>query len=252
VSYGYESEYDDEDWEGSLENEAYSIAGMTAMASGDYKRDLDADRAIFTAAQTVAINKARNDILRSHRGTTFTYQTVLQPQLDLSHTVHVDCDWVECQGKVRRVTHRLDMDSGDATSEISVALFRHNGAGLVSDTPVAATEKAADPTESAFSRYLQLGMYIGGRDDCPEYDEDWTGYIVNMPPYESASTDPVDRAQVWARSPDNPGLKDRIYPEGFHMRYPTISEDYVDPTDATAAATFDVAVPEDLLVLTSG
>ena len=251
-SYGYESQYDDEDWERSLEDEGYSTSGMTLMSPGDYKLDLDTDRATFTTAQTVAINKARNDILRSHRGTTFTFQTVYRPEIDLSRTLHVDCAWVECQGKVSRVTHHWDIDTGDATSEISLALFRHNGAGVITDTPVAATDKADDPTETAFDRSVQLPMYIGGRVDVADYDEDWTGYVVNMPIYESASTDPVDRAEAWARNPANPAMAGKTYPEGMHVKYPDIAADYVDPVNAAAAAIFDVAVPEDLLLLTSG
>jgi hypothetical protein len=143
-SYSINDEATDEEWESSLEYDDYATGAVLMSNTVDKRLDLDELRDEFEDAQEVAIAKARNDILRAHRGTTVTFSAPFLPALNLSHTVAIDTTYLDCQGKVRRITDTWNLDTGECLSTVDVALFRHNGAGLVTDTPVAAVEKAAD------------------------------------------------------------------------------------------------------------
>jgi hypothetical protein len=219
----------------------------------DKRSDLDELRDEYEDAVEIAVLKAKNDILRAHRGTTVTFSAPFLAALDLSHTVALDTPWLDCKGKVRRITDSWNLDTGDCISTVDVALYRHNGAGLTSDTTIAAPEKAADPTEAAPSTRLNLGLYIGGQDDRPKWStvEDESGYFVNLPFNEADGSAVITGG--WSRNPLNPQVRPRIYEnEGMSIKYPDIAATYADPHTATSTAAFEVAIPEDSLTLISG
>jgi hypothetical protein len=182
--------------------------------------------------------------------------------------VSLDTVYLDCQGKVRRITDSWNIDTGECLSTVDVALFRHNGSGLTSDTTIAAPAKAPDPTETLPETRLDLKVYIGGQDDRPEWEDvkDESGYFVNLTPVgadkfggtsrPSTSTTNLSSqyylSNTWQRDPSNPEVAKRIYEEGFAVKYPDIDADYADPTDAATTAAFEVAIPQDTLVLTSG
>jgi hypothetical protein len=251
-SYAIEDEADDETWESSLEYDDY-VSGATLMSNGiDKRSDLDTLRTAFETAQECALAKARGDILRAHRGTTVTVSAPFVASLDLSHTAEIDTTYLQCQGKVARIQHRFDLDSGDALTTFDLALYRHNGSGLTVDDALDAVDKADDPDETAPTRRIDFGLFIGGQDNLPKWStvKDESGYFVNVPfdaTYGSATI-----IGSWQRNPLNPDVATRIYEEGFALKYPDIDSSYADPTNAAAVATYEVAIPEDSLVIVSG
>ncbi len=251
-SYSLEDDATDEEWESSLEYDDY-VSGATLMSNGvDKRSDLDELRDEYEDAVEIAVLKAKNDILRAHRGTVVTFSAPFLAALNLSHTVAIDTGFLDCKGKVRRITDTWNIDTGESLSTVDVALYRHNGAGLVSDTTIAAPEKAADPTEAAPSTRLNLKLYIGGQDDRPKWStvETESGYFVNLPfnPNDGSAT----LTGGWSRNPLNPQVAPRVYEEGFSVQYPDIAATYADPNTAASTAAFEVAIPEDSLVLISG
>ena len=251
-SYSIEDDATDEEWESSLEYDDY-VSGAALMSNGvDKRSDLDELRDEYEDAVEIAILKAKNDILRAHRGTVVTFSAPFLAALNLSHTVAIDTGFLDCKGKVRRITDAWNLDSGDCISTVDVALFRHNGAGLTSDTTIAAPEKAADPSETMPETRLNLELYIGGQDDRPLWStvEDKSGYFVNLPFNETDGSAIITGG--WNRNPANPQVAPRIYDEGFAMKYPDIAATYADPNTAASTAAFEVAVPEDSLTIISG
>ncbi len=250
--YGFEDPTDDETWETDLEYTDFAT-GATLMGNGvDKKIELDDARDEFEAAQTVAIAKARGDILRGHRGTTVTFQTPFAPSVGLEATVEIDTTYLQCTGRVRRIVDTWNIDSGECLSTISLALYRHNGSGLTSDTEIAPVEEAADPDETKPETRITMGLYIGGQDDRPKWStvEAESGYFVNLP-FDPAYGSATLRGG-WSRNPENPQVAPRIYEEGMRIKYPDIDESYADPQNAAATATIEVAIPEDPLVIVSG
>jgi hypothetical protein len=249
-SYAIEDPADDEEWESNEEFTGYK-AGSTTMPNGlDRVYRLDTIRADVTAAQSVALAKAQAEILKSHRRTTVEVTLPFQPQLSLADTVEIDTAYLECKGKVRRIRHHWDIETGDCTTEVSIALSRHNGSGLVSGDALTPPSEPGDPDETDPDTYHNLLMHIGGQDNLPVWNESWDGFVTNVP-FDPTYGENTLRGS-WSRNPANPALANRIYEEGFHIVAPTIDSEYADPLDFTDAAIYDVAVPEDPLVLISG
>ena len=249
-SYAIEDPADDEEWESNEEFTGFK-SGSTAMSNGlDRVYRLDTIRADVTTAQSVALAKAQAEILKSHRGTTVTASLPFQPQLSLADTVEIDTAYLECKGKVRRIRHHWDLSTGECVSEVEIALSRHNGSGLVAGDPLTPPSEPGDPDETAPDTYHNLEMHIGGQDDRPVWDEDWDGYITNVP--FNATYGSGTLLGSWQRNPANPAVAGRIYEEGFHILPPEIDSEYADPVSFADAAVYDVAVPEDPLVLVSG
>ncbi len=233
-----ESDADDPTWETSLEYTGTSWAAARELSSGDWAEDLDDTRTDLEDAQEVAVLVARNTILKSHRGSSVRCQLPYTAHLDLDHTVAIDTAWLTCKGKVRRLVHTFDIDGGAITTDVEIALSRRNGSGLATDTTVAAPAQPADPDETEPETRLDLRFYLGGMPSSRVYDEDWLGYLVNVPD--------LGRPE---RNPLLPEIKRRTYEVGFAVQYPEIDADYTDPYTAEDAATFDVLVPEDPLTL---
>ncbi len=248
-AYSVEDPADDETWE-SEPITGYR-SGATLMSNTlDYVYRLDTVRADVATAQAVALAKAQSDILKSHRGTVVSVSTPFDSRISLEHTVAIDTTYLDCKGKVRRVRHHLDIGTGDATTEIEIALSRHNGAGLITSDPLTPPSAPGDPAETAPSRYHRLEMHIGGQITQPDWDDDWDGYIVNLP-YDASFGSATLRGS-WERNPANPQMANKTYEQGFHIVGPEIASTYADPVDFSDAQTYDVAIPEDTLVLISG
>jgi hypothetical protein len=248
-AYAVEDPADDETWE-SDPITGYKT-GATLMANNvDYVYRLDTVRADVATAQAVALAKAQSEILKSHRGTVVSAITPFDSRLSLADTVAIDTTYLECKGKLRRIRHHLDIDTGDATTEVEIALSRHNGAGLITSDPLTPPSAPGDPAETAPSGYHDLGLHIGGSVTRPLWDDSWDGWVTNLP--FDASYGSATLRGSWDRNRANPAIAGKVYDDGFHVLGPEIASSYADPVDFSDAQTYDVAVPEDPLVLISG
>lgn len=116
-------------------------------ATGDLYRDLDGSgpipRSAFQDGYKAVVAKARADILASHRDTTLTAAVPIAPRIDRQHTVRLDAGAVSGKGKVRQVSHLFDLDTGEATTTLSLAISKPFGASAVSETPITTPAKPA-------------------------------------------------------------------------------------------------------------
>jgi hypothetical protein len=248
-AYAVEDPADDETWE-SDPISGYKSGATLMSNSVDYVYRLDTVRADVATAQAVALAKAQAEILKSHRGTVVSCVTPFDSRLSLADTVAIDTTYLECKGKLRRIRHHLDLDTGDATTEVEIALSRHNGAGLVTSDPLTPPSAPGDPAETAPSRYHRLELHIGGSVTQPLWDDTWDGWVTNLP-FDPTFGSATLRGS-WDRNRANPWIVGRVYDEGFHVLGPEIASTYADPIDFSDAQTYDVAIPEDPLVLISG
>lgn len=113
------------------------IAGYTNSA--DVTLTADTDRAAADLAMETLIDVAKLRIWGSHRGNAVSGEVALNPDLDLDKTVEIDVPRVNARGKVRSVSHRLNPDSGSATSAFTLAICSIAGTGTSHpETPTAA------------------------------------------------------------------------------------------------------------------
>lgn len=123
--------------------------GLTT--SVDATLSADTNRAAAESAMETLIAIAMVKIQAAHRRHTVSASCPCQPVLDVSHTVALDADGVTASGKVRKVSHRLDVASGSAITEFSLAVCSIAGTGFVhpSDPVVAPGPSSSEPTPLA-------------------------------------------------------------------------------------------------------
>ncbi|OEO24069.1 hypothetical protein AX279_19760 [Pseudomonas sp. J237] len=183
------------------------------------------------AALKCMLHQAQTQIYEAHRTTTvsWTAPTSMVMDIDLVHTLKVDDQSVLAQGKCVRIADTFDLDAGLATTALSIAVMR--GGGDVTDPlilPPYSTEPQPDP-DGASPYPGGLPNQIGGKGGVPPYDEERYGFSGNYSVSDIA--DPVK------------------YPRRFKSPSPEIGEELRDELEVPIAATYRVAIPNDLLEL---
>ena len=239
------SEYDFKYWE---EQDEYTGPDENAVqnAIGDWVLSVDDDaddvgnRAAFDLAHITMTNYCKTEILGSHRKNSITFEAPFHPIVNLSHTVRVQADNLVAKGKVRQVIDKFNIETGEAKTEIQVAISAHGGTGLASDTPITNLDPVeATEAESEYSKFLLLPFYIGGLKNSPPYDEEWAGFITNT-------------SQVGMPHADKNNPAFNHYPNvEVALNFPEITGETVESLDLQNEVDIDVQVPEDLLIITA-
>jgi hypothetical protein len=210
-------------------------------------------------------------LLSKHRSARVGASIPLDPQCDLNRRpriVYTDdgVEAVKASGKVARLRHVMDLDSGEATTEFWMAISGHGAVGLPTETtPTNPPEAPAVPvaTQDALTGLSkQLGAVIGAAATSPEYDEDLEGWLVNVPgsfnvndhggnSYQVNTETQQEVAQPYQGSVANPAYKaDKAFPTtGLRFKLPGVESASRDATVAHAAQTYVVEIPEDELIL---
>lgn len=90
--------------------------------SADVDLTTETDHAAAVAAMECLLAVARTKIAAAHRRNSVSGSVPCTPYLDLWNSVNFDAAGVSATGKVRRVVHRLDTNSGAATTEFALAV----------------------------------------------------------------------------------------------------------------------------------
>lgn len=126
-------------------NLASPVAGTTVAATPTLATD--SDRAAADAAMKALIAVAMTKVVESHRNNTVPFNVPLNPVIDTDKTIAIAAQGIEAKGKVRKLKHRLNPDSGEAISEVQLAICSAVGVGIVHDEDaVVAPEGIADGT----------------------------------------------------------------------------------------------------------
>ena len=131
------------------------------------------------AADVVLLNLASTGILGSHRKNSVAFTTILAPYLDRKHTVRIDTDTVTAKGKVRQITHTLDIEKGSAVSEVVLAISLASAVGIPPSPPVLAAPAAAELTPATNSTYNAttiLPTHVAGLSGA--FSDTWDGWIA--------------------------------------------------------------------------
>ncbi len=225
ANYSLAADYNTSQWE-AYKTLAYSDAfpATTAVMSEDsYYYHKDINRTELNKAMSTALNKARVQILAGHRTTRVSAQIVLQPELELRHTVEIDTSTLSCKGKVVAIKHTLDFANRKSNdTEVIVALFRSpgNGADTVLNPPGAISAPVTIP-----SSLITLGNHLGYNwDETAESIRDtWNGFVGNtIPPLVYTN-----------------------FPEKFIVDTPAAPPELRDTKKVAATIEYNVAIPND-------
>ena len=217
---------------GAIYPQAYfaDLDGFVAGPGGMQYFD-DVSDAARTAAAMVGLGRAGRRILEAHRQNTAEVTAPLLPEIDVIHTAKIIADGLTCQGKVREIIHSGDTDisAESPSTTIRIALSQADGAASIVPSalvPVAAVIPA--PTIANSPLGYSDDVHLGGRHYSPPDDPEWTGWISNY------------------TIPD-PGATNR-YDERFVI---DVGDYDRQPVEVAVSATFDVAIPHDILITTA-
>jgi hypothetical protein len=115
------------------------VSGHTNAKTPTLTSDTDRSTAEAAIETLVAIAKAR--IWGSHRNSRVSVAVPLNPAIDLDKTIAITAGGVSAKGKCRRLVHRMSPESGEATTEVDVAICSVIGVGIShDDTPAVAPD----------------------------------------------------------------------------------------------------------------
>lgn len=226
-----------EDVGGGLVDGDYILGDVAKDATDD---ELTGRTAANTAREAI-IAAGVSDILSAHRQNQATMVVPFQPEVTPAHTVRAVSAHITFKGKVATMRDVWDINSGDAVTELTVALSRHEGTGLVTSSPLTPDTPPVKTEETDIPNRIDLLTYVGGRNDVGELIGDERGYFTNWI-FDPTETEP------FATDPANPDAI--LYPEEFNVEYPEISGGAVDAIELPATQEVDVEIPVDELTLT--
>lgn len=216
-TYSLDNSTDNSEWEN------YNSYNDTGNGSDSYNIRRDTDRASFNSAVSCALNKAKTTILSAHRNTRVGFTSKLRPDIDLKHTVYINTDSLRAKGKVYAISGSLDISSGEALTNITLALFKANGSSNDSNFVAPAVNY---PTVVYDTGTITLGNHFGENPDT-EAAKAWNGFIGN-------------------RYPTN-GLARTTYTEQFIVDVPAIPDALRQEYEISVGTNYNVSIPNDTL-----
>lgn len=128
-SFSLADSYDIRDWETTTGYNNSAPPGFSKSGTQNLNFWVDARSEIGTFSQSINIilNKAKSDILKSHRDDVVTFKRSLWPQIQLKHTVELDSNRIDCKGKVKSYRHVMDIGSGEAYTIVDLVFSRSEG-----------------------------------------------------------------------------------------------------------------------------
>ncbi|WAC45573.1 hypothetical protein OU997_05220 [Pseudomonas sp. SL4(2022)] len=116
-------------------------------------------------------------VVRSHRGTTVTWQVPasMAMGIDLTHTLELN-DLIRARGKCVRIATRADYQAGTAITTLTIAIMR--GGGDVAD-PLTPPASVDEPQPPPIPTPTILPTQLGKRPTSPPYDDELPGFAGN-------------------------------------------------------------------------
>lgn len=229
IGASLEAEFDARDW--STDS---SVEPALPSAIGDYAmpwQPAGADTSARDEALRTLLDRAWVRLWDASRSGRVRFDLPCRPDLWLDVGVALETDRVRASGKVVEVEHLLDMESGEATTSVAVAVGMPGAtdAALPDWTLPAAPADDYTPPVSAYS--FECDTFVGGLPDSPPYDEQtMVGFLTNA---EGAD-----------------GSYEQ-YPHSFRVRDPDLAAEDRDPRELASAATVVVTIPTDTLEILS-
>lgn len=216
------AEYDSSTWEDYIQYNDDSTLTNT------YFLDADDNRGSATTAMNVALLRAKNTILNSHRDTRVTIYRSIMPEIGLQHTVELTSTPIQCKGKVFKINHVFNIGTGEAVTELTLVLSKAQGSAT--DSSLNAPTISTD-TVTLGSTTINLGNHFGINPD-PDVTagaELWTGMIGNA----------FVSGQFYRTT----------YTEAFVVDTPTIPDSVREERVRHSSGSYDVEIPNDDLTI---
>ena len=225
-----QAEFDPEQWE---DESLYSTVfpGTKIGSVSNYYINQDSQATELSNSIITALNKAKTQILSSHRDTEIGFTTFINPNFELRHTIELNADRIQCKGKVRSITHKFSA-SGEATSSVKILLYRSVGSSSNTNLNPPSRPSYSAPSGS-FTAAISSRW---GQDPSKPYAQYWNGYIGNK--------------WVTTGGGFNTNTFKSTYQESFVVDTPSIPDNRRLQQNYTQSGTYNVAIPTDDLTVT--
>ena len=239
-----QAEYDASGWLGNYSAAPLPATGVAGDSAYDFGETGVSDRNAANAAMEVLVAQAQTRVQETHRGARVNFSVPLRADYDLIHTHAIDATLadgrrVRAIGKTHGLAHVMDLDAGEATTAVSLAISGHASVGVQPYTPPSALAQPSDPSPApdpgAF--HVTASTYAGYTTGALAYDADtMIGFACNRVADDALGTyDPFGE----------------VYPHQFSVRAPDIEATALDPLELTSSGSFAVDVPQDLFEVTA-
>lgn len=191
------------------------LAGAVQNDWDDWRKE-HTDRTVWEDWFETHLAIASVEHLASHRLNRAVFALALNPAVTVQKTLRVNgVSGITCTGKVRSVRHVLNAATGEARTEVELAISRAGAAGA-SDALTAPTPPSYAPTPPPTVGSVHAGGNHFGQDGTSTTEDDaWTGYRGNYVPPLAVSplvtfSDSlrVDADEIEAEVRDNTELPD--------------------------------------------
>lgn len=229
IGASLEAEFDVRDWGSDS-----SVAPALPTAVGDYAlpwQPAGADTSARDEALRTLLDRAWVRLWDASRSGRVRFDLPCRPDLWLDAGVTLETARVRASGKVVEVQHLLDMESGEATTSVSVAVGMPGATDATQPDWTLPAAPADDYTPPVSAYSFECGTFVGGLAESPPYDEAaMVGFLTNAEGADGANEQ---------------------YPHSFRLRDPGLAAEDRDPRELASAATMVVTIPTDTLEILS-
>ena len=211
--------------------------GFTSYGSGStqsYSEEIDTTQRSANVA--AALDKARLQILETHRRNTVTWTQLIAPTLDLGQTWTITHPLSTCRGVVTELRHMITRTAALTMPTVSAYI----GGGGSDDARTAPALIATPPSVSAPSA-VSVGTKVGNTTSSDDFDEAWTEgnyWVTNAPP--------------WICSPPACPTDEQIYDTGLYIAGPEITDAARAAVELTDTGSYAVAIPTTTITVSGG
>ncbi len=238
ADYAVEATYDATDYEAQKDFTGPPADFVFSTKSNDWQKDADQNtadgRAAMEAAQTVAMEVARSEILGRARSNRVGVSNIYDPMMSLDWTVRINTPYCKATGKVALIEETINPVTGDLGMAIEIAVSRHGGTGLGAEDPLTPPPAPEQPQETNTGRIYTIGYHVGQEEFSPPDDPDWDGWITNV-----------------QSNGDSYFPTGESYDVRFVVAYPEVEVEARDELTADDITTYNIIVPEDELELSN-
>ncbi len=222
----YENYSASQDFDTSLWEKSQPQQGET----GNFYYNRDENRGEVQNAFICVLHKARTTLIAAHRDVQVYFKKFLWPEVDLNHTVFVNTNPLEAIGKVRTITHDINVQTTEAKTSITLTLSRMDGS--TSDSALSLPQRPLDPVYVGTPQQKALGMHLGV-DVTSESYANANGYFGNW----------------WVSDTQEAFGKKTEFQEAFIVDTPDIPDSLRETREIEAEQDYNVSISNNHLVV---
>jgi hypothetical protein len=212
-----------------------SIPSGTSVAgtqSNNFWIDAQSEQPALNTSFDILLNRAKSEILKSHRDDRISFRRALMPAISLKHSIELDTDRIAATGKVHSFTHVMNIGTGEGYTNITLALSQSEGSATDS-TLTHPTQPTSTPVYNTAN--IQLSGHYGEDPATTSGSDKWVGHIANK--------------MITTTTSGKPDLRMTQFPVRFIYDTPDVAPNLREAQDLTATKSYDVEIPNDSMTI---